>query len=143
MYLRSDDRRPQMNNGLALRIAVIGGLTVALFAVLFFRLWDLQVLSAKKYLAEANNNRTRSFRVEAPRGEILDRTGKTLVDNRTSLALQVNPQKLPLSSSRRRAEMARLGRARPHLAPPAAPDDARAAEGRRRCSGDPAPRRWL
>ena len=116
MYLRSDDRRPQMNNGLALRIAVIGGLTVALFAVLFFRLWDLQVLSAKKYLAEANNNRTRSFRVEAPRGEILDRTGKTLVDNRTSLALQVNPQKLPLSSSRRRAEMARLA-ALAHISP--------------------------
>jgi penicillin-binding protein 2 len=116
MYLRSDDRRPQMNNGLALRIAVIGGLTVALFAVLFFRLWDLQVLSAKKYLAEANNNRTRSFRVEAPRGEILDRNGKTLVDNRTSLALQVNPQKLPLSSSHRRAEMARLA-ALAHISP--------------------------
>ncbi len=116
MYLRSDDRRPQMNNGLALRIAVIGGLTVALFAVLFFRLWDLQVLSAKKYLAEANNNRTRSFRVEAPRGEILDRNGKTLVDNRTSLALQINPQKLPLSSSHRRAEMARLA-ALTHISP--------------------------
>ena len=26
MYLRSDDRRPQMSNGLALRIAVVGGL---------------------------------------------------------------------------------------------------------------------
>ena len=109
MYLRSDDRRPQMNDGLGLRIAVVGGLTVALFAVLFFRLWDLQVLSGKKYLAEANNNRTREFRVEAPRGQILDRNGKVLVDNRTSLALQVNPQKLPPLPAKRRAELARLG----------------------------------
>ena len=42
-----------------------------------------------------NNNRTREFRVAAPRGKILDRNGNVLVDNRTSLALQVNPQKLP------------------------------------------------
>ena len=55
-----------MSNGLALRIAVVVGLALALFAVLFFRLWDLQVLSGKKYLEEANNNRTRAFRVEAP-----------------------------------------------------------------------------
>jgi penicillin-binding protein 2 len=98
-----------MSNGLALRIAVVGGLALALFAVLFFRLWNLQVLSGQKYLAEANNNRTREFRVTAPRGDILDRNGKTIVDNRTSLALQVNPQKLPPLPARRQAELARLG----------------------------------
>ena len=111
MYLRSDDRRPQMHTGLALRIAVVGGLALSLFAVLFFRLWDLQVLSGKKYLEEANNNRTRAFRVEAPRGWIYDRNGNVLVDNRTSLALQVNPQKLPVVAARRRAELARLAAA--------------------------------
>jgi penicillin-binding protein 2 len=109
MYLRSDDRRRQKNDGLALRIAVLSGLALALFGILFFRLWDMQVLSGKKYLAEANNNRTREFRVEAPRGQILDRSGKVLVDNRTSLALQVNPQKLPPLPGRRQAELARLG----------------------------------
>ena len=113
MYLRSDGRR---SNGLALRIGVVVGLSVALFAVLFFRLWDLQVLSGSKYLEEANNNRTRSFRVEAPRGKILDSRGRVLVENRTSLALQVNPQKLPSRSARRRAELARLG-ALAHMSP--------------------------
>jgi penicillin-binding protein 2 len=98
-----------MSRGLALRIAVVGGLALALFAVLLFRLWDLQVLSGQKYLAEANNNRTREFRVTAPRGDILDRNGKAIVDNRTSLALQVNPQKLPPLPARRQAELARLG----------------------------------
>ncbi len=69
-----------MNNRLALRIAIFGGFAVALFAILFFRLWLLQVIDGEKYLAEAKNNRTRDYRVSAPRGEILDRNGKVLVD---------------------------------------------------------------
>ena len=110
MYLRSDDRRSQMNSSFALRIAVVGGLGVTLFAVLFFRLWYLQVLSGDKYLAEANNNRTREIRVSAPRGDILDRSGSVIVSNRTSLALQVNTQKLPASEPERQAELGRLAK---------------------------------
>ena len=125
MYLRSDERGPAMSNRLALRIAIFGGVAVVLFAVLFFRLWLLQVLDGEKYLAEAKNNRTREFRVSAPRGEILDRNGKVLVANRTSLALQVNPRKLPDRPGRapRRAGPAR--RADPQHAAPGA---------RRRCT---------
>jgi penicillin-binding protein 2 len=108
MYRRSDELGPQANNRLALRIAIFGGVALALFVVLFFRLWFLQVLNGDKYLAEAKNNRTREFRVSAPRGEILDRSGKILVSNRTSLALQVNPDKLPGDARERRAELARL-----------------------------------
>ncbi len=108
MYLRSDERGPAMSNRLALRIALFGGVAVVLFAVLFFRLWLLQVIDGEKYLAEAKNNRTRSYRVSAPRGEILDRNGKAIVANRTSLALQVNPRKLPADPAERRAELSRL-----------------------------------
>jgi penicillin-binding protein 2 len=108
MYRRSDELGPQMSNRLALRIAVFGGVALALFAVLFFRLWFLQVLNGSKYLAEAKNNRTREFRVSAPRGEILDRNGRIIVANRTSLALQVNPNKLPEDPRERHAELARL-----------------------------------
>jgi penicillin-binding protein 2 len=108
MYLRSDERGPAMSNRLALRIAVFGGFAVVLFAVLFFCLWRLQVLDGTKYLAEAKNNRTRSYRVSAPRGYVLGREGEVLVANRTSLALQVNPRKLPLAPRRRRAELTRL-----------------------------------
>ncbi len=107
MYLRSNDRPGPR---LSLRIAVLGGIAVALFAVLFFRLWDLQVLSGSQYLAEAKNNRTREYKVIAPRGNILDRDGNVLVDNRTSLALQLNTQKLPEDPAEQRAELARLGR---------------------------------
>jgi penicillin-binding protein 2 len=107
MYLRNDDR-PQ-GSRLNLRVAVVGGVAVALFAVLFFRLWNLQVLSGDEYLAEAKNNRTREFKVIAPRGDILDRNGNVLVDNRTSLALQLNTSKLPDDPAEERAELVRLG----------------------------------
>jgi penicillin-binding protein 2 len=106
VYLRSNDRP---GNRLALRIAVLGGVAVALFAVLAFRLWDLQVLSGARYLAEAKNNRTHEFKVIAPRGDILDREGNVLVGNRTSLALQLNTQKLPEGPAQEKAELAQLG----------------------------------
>jgi penicillin-binding protein 2 len=108
MYLRSDERGPAMSNRLTLRIAIFGGMAVILFAILFFRLWLMQVIDGEGYLAEAKNNRTRSYRVSAPRGEILDRNGEVLVGNRTSLALQLNPRKLPTDVGERRAELARL-----------------------------------
>lgn len=97
-----------MSNRLALRLALFGGFAVVLFAILFLRLWLLQIVDGEKYLAEAKNNRTRSFLTSAPRGEILDRNGELLVANRTSLALQVNPRKLPADRAERRAELSRL-----------------------------------
>jgi penicillin-binding protein 2 len=106
MYRRGDELGG--NNQLALRIAVFGGVAIALFVVLFFRLWFLQMLNGDEFLAEARNNRTREFRVIAPRGEILSREGNVLVANRTSLALQVNPRKLPADPRERRTELAAL-----------------------------------
>jgi penicillin-binding protein 2 len=108
MYMSDDDRGPQVRNGLALRIAIFGGVAFALFGVLFFRLWFLQVLKGDEYLAEANNNRTREDRVSAPRGDILDREGDVLVENRTSLALQLDPNKLSEDPAKKRAELAAL-----------------------------------
>lgn len=108
MYLRSSDR-PGSSPRLALRTAVLGGFALVLFGMLFFRLWDLQVLSGDEYLAEAKNNRSREFKVIAPRGDILDRDGNVLVDNRTSLALQLSTQKLPGDPAERRDVLARLG----------------------------------
>lgn len=107
MFARND-HMPQ-GSRLSLRVAVLGGVAVALFGILFFRLWNLQVLSGDEYLAEAQNNRTREFKEIAPRGDILDRNGEVLVDNRTSLALQLNPAKLPEDPAEERAELVRLG----------------------------------
>jgi penicillin-binding protein 2 len=107
VYLRND-QRPQ-GSRLSLRVAVLSGVAVVLFGILFFRLWNLQVISGDEYLVEAKNNRTREFKIIAPRGEILDRDGEVLVDNRTALALQLNTQKLPEDPAEERAVLARLG----------------------------------
>jgi penicillin-binding protein 2 len=101
--------RPLMPAQFALRVAVISGLALVMFSIIFFRLWYLQVLSGDKYLRQAENNQIREITVRAPRGEILDREGKVLVDNRTALALQLLPTELPRSRKHREQEFARLG----------------------------------
>ncbi len=109
MYLDSD-RRPTLTPKLALRIAILGGIALVAFAVIFFRLWYLQVLSGDRYLTEARNNQQRKITVQAPRGEVVDRDGRLLVENRTGLAVKVTPDKLPRSRRKRRALYRRLGR---------------------------------
>jgi penicillin-binding protein 2 len=104
-----DDRRAPITPQLALRVAILGGCALAMFAVIFFRLWYLQVLSGDKYLAQAQNNQIRDIVVPAPRGDILDRNGRVLVDNRVSIAVQVQFEKLPPPRSpQRRALLLRL-----------------------------------
>lgn len=107
MFLRNNDL--PRGSRLSLRIAVLGGFAVFLFAVLFFRLWNLQVIDGSHYLAEAQNNRTREYRVLAPRGEILARNGEPIVQNRTSLALLLNTSKLPEDEAEATAELKKLG----------------------------------
>jgi penicillin-binding protein 2 len=105
-----DERRPPITPQLALRVAILGGIALTMFAIIFFRLWYLQVLSGDKYRAEANNNRIRDVGVPAPRGDVVDRNGKVLVDNRVSIAVQVDPRKLPPAGRRRALMYRRLGR---------------------------------
>jgi penicillin-binding protein 2 len=92
----------------ALRVAILGGIGLVAFAIIFLRLWYLEVLSGDKYLAEAQNNQIREFIVQAPRGKVIDRHGQVLVDNRTALELQVKPTDLPNSPERRARLFERL-----------------------------------
>jgi penicillin-binding protein 2 len=74
---------------LALRVAVLGALALAVFGVLFLRLWSLQVLSGEKYLNAAQSNQLRLVRVEAPRGPLLDRRGRVVVSNVAGTAVEL------------------------------------------------------
>jgi penicillin-binding protein 2 len=94
VYL-DNERRPTLTPQLAFRVAVIGGVALVMFAVIFFRLWYLQVLSGDNYVAAARENRVREIKVQAPRGEIVDRHGQALVENRNSLSIKLSPDKLP------------------------------------------------
>ena len=109
MYL-DNDRRPTLTPKLAFRVAIFGGIALAAFAVIFFRLWYLQVLSGDKYVAEAQNNQLRKIKVQAPRGEIVDREGRVLVRNRVGLAVTITPDKFPEAESERAELYRRLGK---------------------------------
>ena len=100
MYL-DNERRPTLTPQLAFRVAVIGGVALVMFAIIFFRLWYLQVLSGDNYVAAARENRVREIKVQAPRGEIVDRHGQALVENRHSLSIKLSPDKLPQSRADR------------------------------------------
>jgi penicillin-binding protein 2 len=95
-----EDQRPPLTPQLALRAAMVGTFALAIFAIIFFRLWFLQVLSGNQYLAQAANNRSREIPIAAPRGEILDATGKiVLVNSVSALAVKVSPPDLPVPVS--------------------------------------------
>jgi penicillin-binding protein 2 len=91
-----EDRRPPLTPQLALRVAIIASVALAMFAIIFFRLWFLQVLSGDQYLAQASVNRVRDIEVPSPRGEILDRSGNVLVDSKPAIAVQISPADLPV-----------------------------------------------
>ncbi len=59
-------------------------LIICFFAILIARLWFLQVQEGEAYSRLADNNRIRHLEIAAPRGNILDRTGREIVTNRPS-----------------------------------------------------------
>ncbi len=63
------------------RLNVIAGIVLLLFAVMVLRLWTLQIIDHKNYSAAVTANGVRVVSVPAPRGEIVDRNDTVLVGN--------------------------------------------------------------
>jgi penicillin-binding protein 2 len=101
------ERRSPISPQLAVRVAALGLVALAVFGIIFFRLWYLQVLSGEDYLRQAADNRVRLERIQAPRGAIVDRQGRTLVDNKVATVVQLDPERLPDAD---RAQAAAWGR---------------------------------
>jgi penicillin-binding protein 2 len=80
---------------LALRVGVLGAIALVVFAVLFLRLWSLQILAGESYLDDAQNNQLRTIRTESPRGPIVDRRGRVLVSNVPGTAVKLWVSDLP------------------------------------------------
>src|SRR6478672_1745307 len=75
-----DDRR-----SLTLRLSVVQYLVAVLFAALAVGFWIFQIAQHQKFLEMAENNRLRKLPLPAPRGVLLDRNGKVLVENQSTL----------------------------------------------------------
>ena len=80
-WFRNDNRLPQG------RLAVASYIIVGMVGVLLLGFWKLQVIDADKYSSLAERNRVRYIPVIAPRGRMLDRDGRVLVDNRPSFSV--------------------------------------------------------
>ena len=80
-WFGNDNRLPQE------RLAAASYVIVGMIALLLLGFWKLQVIDSDKYLQLAERNRVRSIPIIAPRGRMLDRDGRVLVDNYPSFSV--------------------------------------------------------
>jgi penicillin-binding protein 2 len=80
MPLGRDDKVPQ------LRLTAVQYGILGIFLILVFGLWRLQVTGSDYYSQLAEKNRIRNIPILAPRGKILDREGRIIVDNYPSFS---------------------------------------------------------
>jgi len=70
----------------AIRLTAAQYVILGIFLILAYGLWRLQVMQSDYYSLAAEKNRIRNVPVLAPRGKILDREGRTIVDNYPSFS---------------------------------------------------------
>jgi penicillin-binding protein 2 len=91
LWFQNENRLPQM------RLTVISYTIVGLMALLLLGFWKLQIIHSDLYAQLAERNRVRSIPIIAPRGAMLDRYGRVIVDNYPSfsvLLLRDDPQQI-------------------------------------------------
>src|SRR6202165_2861255 len=70
----------------ALRLTAVQYIVLFIFLLLAYGLWRLQVMHSEEYALLAEKNRVRNVPILAPRGKILDREGRIIVDNYPSFS---------------------------------------------------------
>src|SRR5438045_9166108 len=82
-----DDRR-----SLHLRLSGLQYAIACVFAALAVGFWVFQIAQHEKFREMAENNQTRRLPLPAPRGVLLDRSGKVLVENQDTLNIALVPE---------------------------------------------------
>src|SRR5919198_426718 len=81
LVIDRDDKIPPF------KLTAVQYVILAMMVVLIFRLARLQVAGTEKYETLAERNRIRTIPILAPRGKILDREGRIIVDNYPSFSV--------------------------------------------------------
>jgi penicillin-binding protein 2 len=81
MQFGREEKVPQI------KLTVVQYAILGIFLVLAYGLWRLQVVGSDKYESLAERNRVRTVPILAPRGKILDREGRVIVDNYPSFSV--------------------------------------------------------
>jgi penicillin-binding protein 2 len=76
------------------KMAVFQYVTVGIFFVLIWSFWQLQVQQQEVYSEQAERNSIKSLPILAPRGKILDRDNRVIVDNHSSWTLILSRETL-------------------------------------------------
>ncbi|MCL6507553.1 MAG: penicillin-binding protein 2, partial [Bryobacteraceae bacterium] len=76
------------------KIAFLQYFTVGVFLFLISGFWNLQVRNPEWYSELAERNRIKALPILAPRGKILDRDGRVIVDNHSSFSVVVSRENL-------------------------------------------------
>jgi len=74
---------------ITIRLTILQSLITVVFSVLAVSFWVLQVVEHVKFQEMAENNHQRTLALRAPRGLVLDRDGKVLVENRQSYSISI------------------------------------------------------
>ncbi|MBV8206737.1 MAG: penicillin-binding protein 2 [Acidobacteria bacterium] len=91
--MNRDDKVPQY------KLTVVQYCLLAVLLVLGYGMWRLQVLHSETFESLAERNRVREVPILAPRGKILDREGRIIVDNYPSFSvLLLRDQKRDLNA---------------------------------------------
>lgn len=71
------------------RVFTIGAVVCILIILCVIKLFDLQILNGETYRVQADNRSVRTYIAKAPRGEIYDRNGVPIVENRAGYSIQI------------------------------------------------------
>jgi penicillin-binding protein 2 len=83
MAVAEDKRR------LSARVTAIQAVVLAAFVLLVGGFWFFQIAQGDKFKEMAENNHTRTLPLRAPRGVIVDRHGRVIVENRNSFNISI------------------------------------------------------
>jgi penicillin-binding protein 2 len=87
-YLGSEDDVRELQP----RIKVVYAAILTVAAILSARLWFLQIIQGSELREYSEKNRLKETKIRAPRGLLLDREGRILVDNSLGFDVTITPQ---------------------------------------------------
>jgi penicillin-binding protein 2 len=76
------------------RLWMMAGVVFLVFGVFVLRLFQLQIVQGEELRQQSVRNSVRTVRLDAPRGEILDRDGRVVASTRPAFDLEVIPSEL-------------------------------------------------
>jgi penicillin-binding protein 2 len=74
------------------RFRYLYGILIIMASILFLRLWYLQILKGEDFKRDAEENRLKKIKIEAPRGMVFDRERRVLLDNHPTFNVAITPQ---------------------------------------------------